>query len=94
MPLFRKAQKIVLAHSNIYEMTLCHNEGLRKLGLEGRAAPSRRGSGMVGKAAMSPGCWEPWFSDLESGRMGQIFKMGHLLIQGPKACHVYHSFLH
>lgn len=30
---------MVLAQSNIYEMTLCCNEGLRKLRLEARVVP-------------------------------------------------------
>lgn len=63
MPLFRKAQKIVLAQSNIYETTLCRNEGLRKLRLEARVTPLGRETGTVGKAK-SLSLLEPLFPDL------------------------------
>lgn len=63
MPLFRKAQKIVLAQSSIYEMTLCHNEGLRKSRLEAGVTPLGREIGTVGKA-MSLSFSDLWFPDL------------------------------
>lgn len=46
MPLFRKAQKIVLAQSNIYEMTLCCNESLKKLRLEASIMSLGRDTGL------------------------------------------------
>jgi hypothetical protein len=49
MPLFRKAQKIVLAQSNIYEMTLCCNEGLSKLRLGARFVSLGKVRGMGGR---------------------------------------------
>lgn len=64
MPLFGKAQKIVLAQSSIYEMTCCRNEGLRKLRLEARVMPLGRETGMVGEGTMPPSFLETWFPDL------------------------------
>ena len=63
MPLFRTAQKFVLAHSNIYETPLCHNEGLRKWRSEARLVPSRSESVVVGKAAVPLSWGETCFPD-------------------------------
>lgn len=65
MPLFRKAQKIAFAQSNIYEMTLRRNEGMRKLRSEATVVPLRGERGTAKKAAMSPpSVPEPRCSDL------------------------------
>lgn len=95
MSLLRQAPKIVLAQSNIYEMAVCRNEGMRKLISEARVVPLGRGSGTVAKAAMSLSFSEPWFSDLYNGRMAAKTKHVWSVHRRLMAFNnVYHSFLH